>query len=480
MKKNSKEALLPLWEREGSRCIVKRGSVELCELALIATTLVPAVMSQAQCVTAKVPSGQQPSTLQAGARAVFVDVVVNDKGNRTRIDLQQDNFHITEDGSPQITRSFTFHSAGSPAAPELVAAMQTPFLDKVSNYHPSRVGQTINILLLDTLNTALADQQRTRQQVAAVLASLPPGEPIALFTLGTRLKMIQDFTQKPDTLIAAASQIKSHASPLYIEHGPDQIREDDSVSGADVMKQHARSRLTFEVSSIRPDRSEGRPVSDFPIGPGRVYVPRGGVFRARHILPIQYIGFAYNLTESQMAYLAAHVPDWVTTERFAITASVEGRPGEDQLRSMMQSLLEDRFKLEIHKQDREVSVLALVLAKPGLTGPRLTPHSLYPPCPETAPPAEAQESLPAGFPVACHGIVILPPSTPGRVRLGARDVTLSLITDALSGSAIANFDRPLIDRTGLTGRYDFALECTHPNSTALRLLMKHLHRIHQN
>lgn len=224
--------------------------------------------------------------------------------------------------------------------------------------------------------------------------------------------------------------------------------------------QSAKPRLAFEVSSVRPDKSQGRPVSDFPIGPGRVYVPRGGVFRAMHILPIQYIGFAYNLTESQMANLAAHVPNWVITEGFSITASVAGQPSEDQLRLMMQSLLEDRFNLEIHKQDRELPVLALVLAKPGRTGPRLTPHSLDPPCPKTAPPAEAQESVSAGFPVACHGIVVLPPSAPGRFRLGARDVTLSFITDALGGSAVANLGRPLIDRTGLTGTFDFLLECT--------------------
>jgi hypothetical protein len=55
-----------------------------------------------------------------------------------------------------------------------------------------------------------------------------------------------------------------------------------------------------------------------------------------------------------MAYLADHVPDWVTTEGFDITARVEGTPSEDQLRLMMRSLLEDRFKLAIHKQDREV------------------------------------------------------------------------------------------------------------------------------
>jgi uncharacterized protein (TIGR03435 family) len=227
---------------------------------------------------------------------------------------------------------------------------------------------------------------------------------------------------------------------------------------AQMVGQSANSRPAFVVASIKPDKSEGRPISDFPIGPGRVYVPREGIFRATHISLIQYIGFAYSMTESQMASLAGRVPNWVIWEGFDITASVEGKPSEDQLRSMMQSLLEDRFKLAIHKQDSEVPVLALVLAKPGITGPQLLPHSSDPPCPKTSPHAEEQETVSGGFPLACHGIVLLPPSVPGRYRLGARDVTLSLIADSFSGSAIANLVRPLIDRTGLTGTFDFVME----------------------
>ena len=114
------------------------------------------------------------------------------------------------------------------------------------------------------------------------------------------------------------------------------------------------SRVAFEVASIRADTSEGRPISDFPIGPGRVYVPRGGLFRAKHVLLIQYIGFAYDLTHSQETYLADHVPEWVLRQGFDITARVEGRPSEDRLRGMMRSLLEERFKLAIHKQGREI------------------------------------------------------------------------------------------------------------------------------
>jgi bla regulator protein blaR1 len=232
-----------------------------------------------------------------------------------------------------------------------------------------------------------------------------------------------------------------------------------SVKAAQTMgSQPARSPLAFDIASIRPDKSTGRPKSDFPIGPGRPYTPRGGIFRSTHVSLFQYIGFAYQLTHSQMEYLAQHVPDWVTTEGFDITARSEGKPSKDQLRLMMRSLLADRFKLAIHKQDRQVPVLALVLAKSGTTGPYLLPHSSDPPCPNAAPPAEARETVSGGFPLACHGIVALPPSVSGRMRVGARDVSLSYIADSLSGSPAADLGLPLIDGTGLAGKFDFALE----------------------
>lgn len=218
--------------------------------------------------------------------------------------------------------------------------------------------------------------------------------------------------------------------------------------------------MAFEVASIRPNKSTARPSSNIPMGPGRIYTPHGGIFSATNVSLIEYIGFAYNMTESQTDYLAQHVPDWVTTEGFDISARAEGKPSKDQLRLMMQSLLADRFKLAIHKEDRQVPVLALVLAKPGTTGPHLSPHSSDPPCPNRAPPAEAQETVSGGFPVACNGVVLLPPSVPGRMRVGARNVTLSFFADSMSESPSADLGRPLIDRTGLTGPVDLTLEWT--------------------
>jgi bla regulator protein BlaR1 len=113
------------------------------------------------------------------------------------------------------------------------------------------------------------------------------------------------------------------------------------------------------------------------------------------------------------------------------------------MRLMMRSLLADRFKFAFHMETRQVAVLALVVAKPGKTGPRLTPHPADPPCEANLPPA-------------CNSILGLPPGVPGRSRLGGRNVTIALMADMFSQRTDPG--RPIIDATGLHGKFDFQIE----------------------
>jgi len=128
------------------------------------------------------------------------------------------------------------------------------------------------------------------------------------------------------------------------------------------------------------------------------------------------------------------------------------------MRLMMRSLLADRFRLAIHNETREVPVLALVLAKPGKTGPHLVPHPDGAECPTNLSPGYNDETVAGGFPVLCGGLLGQPPSEPGRMRVGARNVTLGFVANALSGGA--GQGRPMLDQTGLGGTFDFTLEWT--------------------
>jgi uncharacterized protein (TIGR03435 family) len=226
---------------------------------------------------------------------------------------------------------------------------------------------------------------------------------------------------------------------------------------------------TFEVASVKPTKSNDPPYSNFPLGPGDVYVPNGGLFSAKNFPLVTYIFFAYKVIGNQGQYLLPQLPDWAKTKQFDIQARAEGNPSKDDMRLLMRALLADRFKLTMHNETREVPVLAFVLSKPGKTGPNLQPHLDTAPCPTTAPNPSQQatpqtpdpsQTVAGGFPVLCNGIFGMPPNTPGHVRMGGRNLTLKFIADALGG----NLGRPMIDKTGLTGTFDFILEWAIENA----------------
>jgi uncharacterized protein (TIGR03435 family) len=124
------------------------------------------------------------------------------------------------------------------------------------------------------------------------------------------------------------------------------------------------------------------------------------------------------------------------------------------MRLMLRSLLADRFKLALHFETQQRPVFGLIALKPGKTGPLLRPHPDDSSCANVPAPPSNQ---PAGqFPAGCGGLLQMPPSAPGLVRFGARNVTMAFIANMLT--SMGALDRPLLDQTGLTGSFDFALE----------------------
>jgi len=208
----------------------------------------------------------------------------------------------------------------------------------------------------------------------------------------------------------------------------------------------AGGKMSFEVASVKPDTGEFRS-PNFPFDPGDAYAETGGRLSADFSL-LTYITFAYKLalTREQRQAMIAHLPKWVAEDRFNIQAkAAEASPTKDQMRLMMQALLADRFQLAVHFETQEIPLLALVLVKPGKLGPQLRPHSEGPSC-DAAPP-------PGVFPPKCHVMIL----DVGRVAIGAsRDTTMPLIAGALA--PMGQLARPVVDRTGLTGSFDFTLE----------------------
>jgi uncharacterized protein (TIGR03435 family) len=201
-------------------------------------------------------------------------------------------------------------------------------------------------------------------------------------------------------------------------------------------------RLEFEVASIKPST---------PPAPGQapnVGVHIDGSMVSMRFLSLQdYIISAYNIKKHQIAG-----PEWLSTERFDIQAKIpDGLPPDkliDKRREMIQTLLEDRFKLKFHKETREMPVYALIVTKGGakMTGAPVDPDATTGKAVDVtvdARPNGTTVNLPGGGSIM-YGFLVLE----------AKKVTMAQLADNLARFV----DRPVVDDTGLKAAFDFKLD----------------------
>jgi bla regulator protein blaR1 len=219
----------------------------------------------------------------------------------------------------------------------------------------------------------------------------------------------------------------------------------------------AGGKMAFDVASIRPSAPGSFTPPVFPLSNDDAYKNTHGLFSADFPLSV-YIEFAYKIRPSPEEWEAmlAAVPKWVSSESFTIRARATGEPSKDQMRLMVQALLADRFKLAVHYETKIVPALLLNLDKPGKTGPKLRAHAEGPACdaPVAARANGSSTDIPVIFPVECdvQGMFGLPG---GQILVGSRNTTMQVIAASLS--PLGNLGRPVVDKTGLTGRFDYKL-----------------------
>jgi uncharacterized protein (TIGR03435 family) len=179
--------------------------------------------------------------------------------------------------------------------------------------------------------------------------------------------------------------------------------------------QSAASPLSFEVASVRANRSGGR------------------------IMLFQLIQYAYDVMQFQIS----GAPAWVKSDRYDIAAKAEGDRQVREIRAMLQRLLEDRFQLKYHWDTKEAAVYYLVVSKAG---------KLREAEPGDCPPLlSAPSSRFAGPPDAPCGSLMNSPGHTKGYKLTAGD---------LAGSLSFFLGRLVLDKTALTGKYDIALQWT--------------------
>ena len=212
----------------------------------------------------------------------------------------------------------------------------------------------------------------------------------------------------------------------------------------------ANDAMRFEVASIRLDMGPFRTPS-FALSSDDWFRDPNGRFHADFSV-VTYIEFAYKLwlTGEQRRVMLAGAPGWVSTDRYAIEATAPLNATKDQYREMMKALLAERFGLKIHFEDKEMPVLEMVLIKAGVPGPKLIPHEKGPAC--------DAKPTPEIYPSMCYSFSAMPKD--GHVLFGSRGTSMELIGKSLAstGGNTGEIGRPVVDRTGLTGRWDFTLE----------------------
>ena len=215
-------------------------------------------------------------------------------------------------------------------------------------------------------------------------------------------------------------------------------------------------KMAFEVASIRQDPPDKYIPSNIPLSADDAYTHRGGLV-STHATLMNYIIFAYKVTDSsQYRLMNAQLPKWAQTQSFGIEARAEGNPTKDQMRAMMRTLLEDRFKLSLHQETRQLPYYALMLDKPGQAGAGLISHPEDGLC--TTMMDKDAPKPPPGKLRSCQPILY---GQKPMSELHIDDFTMEQIAGSL-GNLIVVLGRmdslPVLDQTGLEGKFDLKIE----------------------
>lgn len=173
------------------------------------------------------PSDQASTTITVTTRMVLVDVVVTDGKARPVTDLKVPDFQVRENGRPQKVVAFSLRQP--PPSSETAKQLVLPpgVYTNLRNLEGTTGPPTV--LLIDALNTPTKDQMYLRQQLVKYLEKIEPWRNVAIYTLGTRLRMLQDFTSDPDLLHEALKKVTAQSSMFNAEPQD----SDDTFAGLD-------------------------------------------------------------------------------------------------------------------------------------------------------------------------------------------------------------------------------------------------------
>ncbi len=196
-----------------------------CILATVLGSSASVAGQSTPAAPAPAPASETP-VIRVDTRLVVIDVVVTDKQGRPVTGLKKEDFTLKENGKEQSIKAFEAHLPA--VQPQGFPKLNLP-PNVYTNVPTQPLESSVNIVLFDLVNTPLTDQAYAREQMVQFLKTLPPGQRVALFVLGSRLRMLSGFTTDSNQLVAAAKKLIPHASELLTTE-EDKQRSEDQIT----------------------------------------------------------------------------------------------------------------------------------------------------------------------------------------------------------------------------------------------------------
>lgn len=194
-------------------------------------------------------------------------------------------------------------------------------------------------------------------------------------------------------------------------------------------------RPQFEVASIRPTSGAvENQATTFHLDAAQVRLVS---------LPVKYyIGMAFKIDPGQVVG-----PDWISSARYDIEATLPAGSSREQIPQMLQTLFEGRFGMKFHREKREFPVYALVLGKAPLKVKEAPPDEAGPPPPVNGAASGSRDGISVNLGNGSSWSFM-----PNRFE--AHRLSMETFAGYLARFA----DRPIVDMTGLRGQYDLAFD----------------------
>jgi len=165
-------------------------------------------------------AGQETPVFRIGTRLVELNVVVVGKDGRPLKDLTEEDFEVLEGGKAKPLAFF--NPAGAEPAPS--EALPPGVFSNRPEYAKAPP-RSLTVILLDWLNTAPADQQFARAQVAHYLKDMHRGDRVAIYTLSGGLRVAHDFTDDPASLAKAVEKIRAEWPAVGLSEEQNLLRQ---------------------------------------------------------------------------------------------------------------------------------------------------------------------------------------------------------------------------------------------------------------